>query len=105
MYQCISPPGRKRCKDGVVDTQLHHSFRYIVGTFERESSIDGKVVDNAGDECTEVTGPIGQMKDLFEQCEHNYLNDSRTDRKEYELSELDEIFLFTQRHSAFGIHG
>jgi len=45
------------------------------------------------------------MEEFLEQCEHNYLNDSSTDREEHELSDLDEIFLFAQRHSALGIHG
>jgi len=83
---------------------LHHGLGDVVCTFEGEATVYRKVIDDTGNQGGKITGPIGEMKEFLENSEDKYLNDSCTDGKNYELTDLDKIFLFAQRHCLFVFH-
>lgn len=77
--QGVSPPSGERGENSIIDAQLQHGFRNVVCTLEGESSIHCEVVDDAGDQGCQVTGPVGKMEKLLKECKTQYLDGSGTD--------------------------
>ena len=89
----LTPPSGERRKHDVVQEDLRHRKRHVLGGLKRKLPVDREVIHHRQRQRDKIARPIVPMDGFVEQRKRSRLNDSRRSREQQVFEPLQKILL------------